>query len=51
MSDQTADAERADGPGGSPLPVAPPGPVSSASLGAAIRPDYRGIIPPKLMRL
>ena len=33
------------------LPSAPAGPITSTSMGGAIRPDYRGIIPPNLMSL
>ena len=33
------------------VPSAPAGPITSASMGGAIRPDYRGIIPPNLMSL
>ena len=33
------------------LPGAPAGPITSASVGGAIRPDYQGVVPPNLMSL
>jgi HK97 family phage major capsid protein len=33
------------------LPAATPGPVTTAGVGAAIRPDYRGVMPPSLQPL
>lgn len=36
---------------GDGLPAAPAGPITSPSMGGAIRPDYRGIISPNLMSL